>query len=38
MNNFSGKVGHYSNGTLCYCFSFVRQHLYISSAHKFNEL
>ena len=33
----SGKVGHYRNGSLCYCFSLVEQHLYISSARKFNE-
>ena len=35
--NFRGKVGHYRNGSLCYCFSLVGQHLYISSARKFNE-
>ena len=28
--NFRGKVGHYRNGSLCYCFSLVGQHLYIS--------
>ena len=36
--NFRGKVGHYRNGSLCYCFSLVGQHLYISSARKFNEV